>query len=92
MFTREDVKDLWLNDYFPSTRSWMDETHPPRCPSSSTSSQGAEISRLRLTDLSDASTAALAGQPHLLLEERWRRQTSYFGAAGATTPTSRSRA
>lgn len=77
MFTREDVKDLWLNDYFPSTRSWMDETHPP-VSEFQHQLPGAEISRLRLTDLSDASMAALAGHPRLLLEERWRRQTSYF--------------
>jgi ubiquinone/menaquinone biosynthesis C-methylase UbiE len=77
MFTREDVEDLWLNDYFPSTRSWMDETHPPL---SEFQQQlpGAEISRLRFPDLSDASMAALASHPRLLLEERWRRQTSYF--------------
>src|SRR5919109_1006380 len=28
VFTREDVADLWLSDYFPSTRAWMDESHP----------------------------------------------------------------
>ena len=29
LFTREDIDDLWLLDYFPSTRGWMEATHPP---------------------------------------------------------------
>ena len=28
VFTREDVEDLWLSEYFPSTRAWMLESHP----------------------------------------------------------------
>ena len=28
VFTREDVEDLWLTDYFPSTRAWIVESHP----------------------------------------------------------------
>jgi len=77
MFSKEDVESLWLYDYFPSTRPWMIDTHPwvsefqHQLP-------GASLSRLRLTDLADASMAALAGRPDLVLEERWRTQTSYF--------------
>ena len=76
MFTREDVEDLWVNDYFPSSRTWMDETHPPleefraRLP-------GARARRLGL-DVSDASLGALAGHPRLLLDAEFRGQTSYF--------------
>jgi SAM-dependent methyltransferase len=77
MFTREDVEGLWLNDYFPSTLSWMNETHPSRA-EFERELPGAEVSRLLLTDLADATLAALAGHPRLVLEERWRRQTSYF--------------
>jgi hypothetical protein len=36
------------------------------------------VTRIRLRDLADASMAALVGRPELVLEERWRRQTSYF--------------
>jgi ubiquinone/menaquinone biosynthesis C-methylase UbiE len=77
MFSREDVEGLWIYDYFPSSRPWMIDTHPSvgeflgQLP-------GAEVTRIRLTDLSDASMAALVGRPELVLEERWRRQTSYF--------------
>jgi SAM-dependent methyltransferase len=77
MFTREDVEDLWLNAYFPSTRSWMDETHPSWSDFEH-ELPGAEVSRLLLTDLEDATLAVLAGHPHLVLEEHWRRQVSYF--------------
>ena len=28
VFTREDIADMWLTDYFPSTRAWMLESHP----------------------------------------------------------------
>ncbi len=77
MFTRDDVEDLWLNDYFPCTRAWMDETHPPR-DEFAQRLPGAELRPLWLTDMSDASLAALAAHPELILERRWRTQTSYF--------------
>ena len=76
-FIREDVRDLWLLDYFPVSSSWMDETHPPLeeilglLP-------GAVHTQLTLTDLEDASLAALASHPELILDPAWRRQTSYF--------------
>jgi SAM-dependent methyltransferase len=77
MFTREDVEDLWLNDYFPSTRSWMDATHPPR-EEFARRLPGAAVRSVTLRDLEDASLAVLAADPRLILEEKWRRQTSYF--------------
>jgi ubiquinone/menaquinone biosynthesis C-methylase UbiE len=76
-YFREDIADLWLMDYFPSTRPWMEATHLPladvirRLP-------GATRTEIVFTDLEDASLAALAARPELILEERWRRQTSYF--------------
>jgi ubiquinone/menaquinone biosynthesis C-methylase UbiE len=77
MFTREDVEGLWLNDYFPSSRSWMEETHPPLAEFRDRL-DGATVSRLQLGDLADATMASLAGHPELILERRWREQTSYF--------------
>jgi ubiquinone/menaquinone biosynthesis C-methylase UbiE len=77
MFTREEVEDLWLNAYFPSTRSWMNETHPSLAEFEH-ELPGAEVVRLLLADLEDGSLEVLAGHPRLVLEERWRRQTSYF--------------
>lgn len=29
-FSAEDAASLWIVDYFPSSRLWMQETHPPR--------------------------------------------------------------
>ncbi len=77
MFSREDVEGLWIYDYFPSSRPWMIETHPS-VDEFLDQLSGAGVSRIRLTDLSDASMAALVGRPELMTEERWRRQTSYF--------------
>jgi ubiquinone/menaquinone biosynthesis C-methylase UbiE len=76
-FTREDLEGLWYSDWFPSTRAWMAASHP-------TLEQlrehlpGARRIALEFHDVEDASLAALASRPELLLEEHWRRQTSYF--------------
>jgi demethylmenaquinone methyltransferase/2-methoxy-6-polyprenyl-1,4-benzoquinol methylase len=76
-FTREDLEGLWYSDYFPSTRAWMAASHPSfdelreHLP-------GARRLPLEFHDLQDASLAALAAHPDKVLDERWRRQTSYF--------------
>jgi SAM-dependent methyltransferase len=77
MFTREDIADVWCLDYFPSSRAWMEETHP------SLGDVLAELPGARrlpivYEDLRDGSLAALLGHPELLLQEHWRLQTSYF--------------
>jgi SAM-dependent methyltransferase len=77
LYTREDIEHAWYNDYFPSTRAWMDASHPPvaeliaRLP-------GARRIELVFRDLEDASLAALSAFPEKLLEAGWRGQTSYF--------------
>jgi demethylmenaquinone methyltransferase/2-methoxy-6-polyprenyl-1,4-benzoquinol methylase len=76
-FLREDIDDLWLLDYFPISRSWMDETHPP-FRELAYILPGATRSTIEFEDLQDASLAALASHPQLILERDWRRQTSYF--------------
>jgi ubiquinone/menaquinone biosynthesis C-methylase UbiE len=77
LFTREDIDDLWLLDYFPSTRGWMDATHP--CLGEVLAMlPGARREAIVLTDLRDASLAALASHPRMLLQASWRSQTSYF--------------
>ncbi len=76
-FTLEDIRDLWLLDYFPVSSSWMEATHPPvgalleRLP-------GATRREIQFGDLQDASLAALASFPELTLNPAWRDQTSYF--------------
>ncbi len=76
-FTREDIEDLWLLDYFPITRPWMAETHPPMA-SIMNELPGATRLEISFDDLADASLAALASHPKLILDPQWRRQTSYF--------------
>jgi ubiquinone/menaquinone biosynthesis C-methylase UbiE len=75
-FAREDIEDAWYLDYFPSTRAWMDASHPrleelmPLLP-------GARRIEVVFRDL-DGSLASLTAFPEKVLEEGWRRQTSYF--------------
>jgi demethylmenaquinone methyltransferase/2-methoxy-6-polyprenyl-1,4-benzoquinol methylase len=77
VYAREDIESMWFHDLFPSTRTWMDASHP-RIPELLAELPGARRLRVVFTDLQDASLAALAAHPERVLEERWRRQTSYF--------------
>ena len=77
VFTREDIHDLWVLDYFPSTREWMQTSHLPVADLLAML-PGAERREIVLDDLTDASLAALATHPEKVLEPRWRTQTSYF--------------
>lgn len=76
-FTREDVADLWVSEYFPPIRSWLELTHPAAAELGA-ALPGAHRLPIVFRDLDDASLAALAARPALLLERRWRRQTSIF--------------
>ena len=76
-YTREDIADLWLLDYFPVTRTWMTETHQA-LEGITGQLPGAVRLEISFEDLEDASLAALASHPHLILDPQWRRQTSYF--------------
>jgi ubiquinone/menaquinone biosynthesis C-methylase UbiE len=77
VFTREDIHDLWLLDYFPSTRAWMQASHLPVSELRALL-PGAGQHEIVLEDLTDGSLAALAGHPEKVLERQWRAQTSYF--------------
>lgn len=76
-YAREDIEHLWLQDYFPSTRAWMDASHP-RLAELLEQLPGARRIPVVFRDLVDASLAALAAHPELVLDQHWRRQTSYF--------------
>ena len=76
-YYREDIADLWLLDYFPSSRPWMEETHPPVAELERWL-PGAERRQIVFTEVEDGSLAALAAWPELILDPRRRRQTSYF--------------
>jgi ubiquinone/menaquinone biosynthesis C-methylase UbiE len=77
LFTREDVSDLWFVDVFKSSRSWMEETHPP-LQEVLDALPGAERVEVVFDDLVDGSVAALAGRPDCVVKESWRASTSYF--------------
>ena len=76
-WAREDLEWLWMSDYWPSTRPWMGATHPPLADYLALL-PGSRRVEIVFRDLEDASCAALAAHPELVLDERWRRQTSYF--------------
>ncbi len=77
LFTREEVAESWILEYFPSSRGWLEETHPPLewllglLP-------GAEQLEVDYQDLADGSLAALMTRPELLLDGYRRSQTSFF--------------
>jgi ubiquinone/menaquinone biosynthesis C-methylase UbiE len=76
-FTREDLASLWFADYFPSTNAWMAVSHQS-LDELVAHLPGARRLPVVFADLQDASLAALAGWPELVLEDGWRRQTSFF--------------
>jgi ubiquinone/menaquinone biosynthesis C-methylase UbiE len=77
VFSREDIEDLWLSDYFPSTRAWMTESHPTLAELLAML-PGSHRIEVVFRDLEDGSLAALAAHPERVVDPRWHRQTSYF--------------
>jgi SAM-dependent methyltransferase len=77
LYTREDIEHAWYHDYFPSTRAWMDASHP-RLADLMDLLPGARRIELVFRDLQDASLAALSAFPDKVLDPAWRAQTSYF--------------
>jgi SAM-dependent methyltransferase len=77
VFTREDVEDLWLTDYFPSTRAWILESHPSLAEQLAML-PGSRPLEVVFRDLEDGSLGALAAHPEKLADPSWHRQTSYF--------------
>jgi SAM-dependent methyltransferase len=77
VFTREDVEELWLTDYFPSTRAWIVESHPSVAEHLAML-PGSRPIEIVFRDLEDGSLGALAAHPEKLVDPEWHRQTSYF--------------
>jgi SAM-dependent methyltransferase len=73
----EDVSDAWMGDYWPSTRAWIVESHPPLAAWMGLL-PGARRIAVVYRDLEDGSLAALGACPEKLADPRWHRQTSYF--------------
>ena len=85
VFTREDVEDSWLSDYFPSTRVWLRETHSTRDELLALL-PGARRIEVAFRDLEDGSLAALSAYPEKLVDPAWHRQTSYFERLARDNP------
>jgi SAM-dependent methyltransferase len=76
-FTGEDAASLWILDYFPSSRPWMEETHPP-LNAILMELPGARVIPFKFEDMEDASLAALSADPQCVIEAAERGATSYF--------------
>jgi SAM-dependent methyltransferase len=73
----EDLKNLWMADYWPTTRAWMHESHL-KLDELYALMPGARRIEIVYHDLEDGSLGALNGHPEKLIDPRWHRQTSYF--------------
>jgi SAM-dependent methyltransferase len=76
-YTGEDAATLWILDYFPSSRAWIEATHPPRAAILAELS-GARLFTFEFEDMQDASLAALSAEPERMLVAAERGETSYF--------------
>lgn len=76
-FKGEDAATLWIPDDFPSSRPWMEATHPPRT-AFLQELPNARLFALEFEDVEDASVAALSADPVRVLEAAERGDTSYF--------------
>jgi SAM-dependent methyltransferase len=76
-FTGEDAASLWILDYFPSSRPWMEATHPPRAEILEQLPE-ARLLDFQFRDMQDASLAALSADPERVLEAGESGATSYF--------------
>ncbi len=76
-FTGEDAASLWVLDYFPSSRVWIEATHPPRA-AFLDALPGARLIDFEFEDMEDASLAALSADPERVLEAGENGATSYF--------------
>ena len=76
-FAGEDAATLWILDYFPNSRPWMEATHPPRAEILK-ELPDARLFPFEFEDMEDASLAALSAAPERVLEAAERGGTSYF--------------
>ncbi len=86
-FADEDNSSLWIVDYFPVSRPWMEATHPPRADFLE-ELPGARLMDFEFTDMRDASLAARSADPELMVEAAESGATSYFERCGEIIQTS----
>jgi SAM-dependent methyltransferase len=75
----------WAFDLFPSTRTFA-LTCRPSLAELTTYLPGTTAGPIWFTDLADASIGALCAFPEAMLDERVRRQTSFFGRLERDNP------
>ena len=76
-YTGEDAATLWILDYFPSSRTWMEADHPPRA-ALLEQLPAAWFFALEFRDSADASLAALSADPAQVIRAAERGDTGYF--------------
>ena len=76
-FTGEDAANMWVLDYFPSSRPWIEATHPARA-ALLEALPGATFTTFKFEDLVDASLVALSADPERVVTAAERGDTSYF--------------
>jgi len=77
VFTREDIEAFWPLEYFPSSRPWMEATHPP-LDQLLAMVEGGKRTEIVFQDTEDGSLAASAARPELILDRCQRTQISFF--------------
>jgi len=76
-FLRDHAPVWWPLGYFPSSREWFEATHPS-LDETLAELPGARAIPIRFADLEDASMAALARHPELVLQAGRERRTAFF--------------
>lgn len=76
-WTREDVASAWVANYFPSSRAWIEATHPPGAEILA-KLPGARLISFEFADLEDGNLAALSADPELVVEAGETGATSFF--------------
>lgn len=77
VFAREEIAGSFIPEYFPSSRRWLEETHPP-LDQLLAMLPGARRLKVEYQDLTDGSLAAMTTRPQLILDAHRRSQTSFF--------------
>jgi ubiquinone/menaquinone biosynthesis C-methylase UbiE len=85
LYAREHLEVHWILEYFPTARRWAETEHQTLAQVIA-ELPGAEVEPFEFGDLVDASMAALCRQPELLLDHKWRLQTSFFERLESADP------
>ena len=85
LYTREDIEHAWYHDYFPSTRAWMDASHP-RLADLMALLPGARRIELVFRDLAGRIAGRAVGVPRQGPRPRLARADELLRAPGPRPP------